>query len=192
VRCPALGRVAAHGVPGDTETVHQLLGGTSTEHRAGSVEPLWYRYDEPVLETRRRVLGPADRRHLTDAAVRIFGAEPGVIAVYLYGSAARGEPARDLDVAVLFAGDVDVRSLERLAAALAHEGAPHGPEIDLRPLNRAAPRFQTAVLRDGQVLFERDRRARRVFEAECFSRWADFAPTWHAMRAHMFERWSHG
>lgn len=129
---------------------------------------------------------------MTDAAAHVFDAEPNVIAAYLYGSAARGEPARDLDVAVLFAGQADARSLERLAAMLARAGAPHGPEIDLRPLNGAGPRFQTSVLRDGQVLFERDRGARLAFEAECYSRWADFAPTWRGMRARMFERWSHG
>jgi predicted nucleotidyltransferase len=144
-----------------------------------------------VIET-RRVFGPADRQRLIDAAARLFSGEPDVTAVYLYGSAARGEPARDLDVAVLFSRKVDLRSLERFASVLAHEGAPHGPEVDLRALNGAAPRFQTAVLRDGLVLFERDRRARASFEAGCLSRWADFRPTWRLMRDRMAARWSHG
>jgi predicted nucleotidyltransferase len=89
----------------------------------------------------RRVFGDADRVRLSDAAARDFGAEPGVLAAYLYGSAARRTAARDLDVAVLFDGDVPVVSLERLAVALAHEGAPHGPAIDLRPLNGGGAPF---------------------------------------------------
>jgi predicted nucleotidyltransferase len=133
-----------------------------------------------------------DRQRLRDAAALVLAAEPDVLAAYLYGSAARGEPARDLDVAIVFKRDVDVRSLERLGSALAQAGAPRGPEIDLRPLNGAAPRFQAAVLRDALVLFERDRRARHSFEAACLSRWADFKPTWSAMRDRMVEKWSHG
>jgi uncharacterized protein len=135
------------------------------------------------------MIGETERLQLAGAAARLFATEPDVVAVYLYGSAARGEPARDLDVAVLFERRVDVASLERLAALLARDGAPRGPEIDLRVLNEAAPRFQAAVLREGQLLYERDRRARHAQEARLMTRWVDFQPTWRAMRAHMLERW---
>lgn len=140
----------------------------------------------------RRVLGEPDRRRLAAAADRVFSTDAGVIAAYLYGSAARGEPARDLDVAVLFDGPFDPAVLEPLAASLERAGAPHGPDIDLRALNGSAPRFQASVLRDGQVLFERDRRERWAHEAALMSRWADFQPVWKAMRRRMFERWSRG
>jgi predicted nucleotidyltransferase len=112
--------------------------------------------------------------------------------VYLYGSAARGAEARDLDIAVLFREPFEPRDLERLAASLQARGAPHGPEIDLRPLNRAAPRFQVTVLEEGKLLFERDRVARRQLEAGFMSSWADFRPTWERMRRLMLERWARG
>jgi hypothetical protein len=50
----------------------------------------------------RRAIHPDDLRRLEHAAGLVFAREPEVLVVYLYGSAARGEPARDLDVAVLF------------------------------------------------------------------------------------------
>ena len=141
---------------------------------------------------KRRLLSQAEHSQLAAAAARVFAAEPSVIAAYLYGSAARGEPARDLDVAVLFDAKVDPRVLEPLAAALQAAGAPSGPEIDLRPLNHAAPRFQVTVLKEGKLLFERDREARLAHEAHFMSLWADFRPTWLAMRQRMLQRWSHG
>jgi predicted nucleotidyltransferase len=133
-----------------------------------------------------------DRQRLVEAAAHVLSREPDVVAAYLYGSAARGEPAHDLDVAVSFEGRVDPRRLEPLAARLQAEAAPHGPEIDLRPLNDAAPRFQVAVLRDGVLLFERDRRRRLEQEARAMSRWADFRPRWELMRRRMRARWARG
>lgn len=122
----------------------------------------------------------------------MFGAQPDVLAVYLYGSAARGAPARDLDIAVLFDRPPDARILEPLARELQAQGAPGGPEIDLRPMNGAAPRYQATVLQEGLRLYERDRRARVSAEAQILSRWADFRPVWLASRRRMLERWTDG
>jgi len=140
----------------------------------------------------RRVLDEPARRRLSDAAARLFSHHPAIVAAYLYGSAARHEPARDLDVAVLVDGPMEPQRFEMLAAVLEREGAPFGPDVDLRPLTGAAPRFQIAVLREGELLYERDRRTRLQHEAAIMSRWADFRPTWDAMRRRMLERWSRG
>jgi predicted nucleotidyltransferase len=116
-----------------------------------------------------------------------------VLAAYLYGSAARGEPAADLDVAVLFRGvGADARELERLATQLQVEGAPDGPDLDVRPLAQTSPRFRANVLRDGYLLYEADRKARLEFEARALSEWLDFKPIWESMRRRMIERWTHG
>ncbi|MCK5800629.1 MAG: hypothetical protein KAI47_25750, partial [Deltaproteobacteria bacterium] len=106
--------------------------------------------------------------------------------------AARGEAAADLDVAVLLRAPLQPRRLEELATGLQAAGAPQGPEIDLRPLNRAAPRFQVNVLREGKLLFERNSAERVVREAAFMSRWADFKPVWKKMRRLMLDRWANG
>lgn len=143
--------------------------------------------------TRRWLLAREDHERLADAARRVFASEPELLAAYLYGSAGRGEPAADLDVALLSDGPIrDVRRLEALAARLQAEGAPSGPAIDLRPLWGAAPRFQANVLKEGRVLFERDSQRRFAHEAEIMGRWADFKPTWERMRQRMLDRWLRG
>jgi uncharacterized protein len=130
---------------------------------------------------------------LAGAAQRILSRHPDVVAAYLYGSAARGEPAADLDVALLLRdGGMGSRELEELTARLEAEGTPHGPPLDVRVLAGTSPRFRANVLRDGQLLFEADRRARLAFEARAMSEWLDFKPTWLRMRQLMLERWASG
>ncbi len=140
----------------------------------------------------RRTVGRAELDALGEAARELFGAEPVVVAAYLFGSAARGEAARDVDVGVVTRCPVPSRTLERWASELQARGAPHGPEIDLRPLASTPPRFRVTVLREGRLLYEGDRRARLEFEARSTSEWADFRPTWLRMRRRMLERWQHG
>lgn len=154
------------------------------------------RYAPPMsvpLATSRRLLDATDLQRLKQGAEHVFGARSDVTAVYLYGSAARGESARDLDVAVLFRSEPPPpRELEELAAELQRAGAPHGPEIDLRCLNGTAPRFRANVLRDARVLVDRDRAVRIAAEARALSEWLDFKPVWERMRARMLERLGDG
>lgn len=141
----------------------------------------------------RRQFGPDDIRRLKDAAERVLGERPDVVAAYLYGSAARGEPARDLDVALLFHGKVpSARELEHLASELQRMGAPHGPEIDLRAFNRTAPRFRANVIDEGQLLVDRDAAKRVELEGQALNEWLDFKPVWERMQRRMRERWTRG
>ena len=147
---------------------------------------------------------PPGRRRVTEAeldAVReavqtIAGGDSRIVAVYLYGSAARGEEAADIDLAVLAERSVDAAptptELESMAATIESAAAPKGLPIDLRRLNGATPRFSANVLRDGVVLYERDRPSRCHAEAEIMTRWGDFRPVWEGMRARMLQRWAGG
>jgi predicted nucleotidyltransferase len=141
----------------------------------------------------RRIVDESDFQRLEEAAREVFAPEPMVVAAWVYGSAARGEPAADLDVAVLLhGGALGHARLEALAAKLQQRGAPHGPEIDLRPLDGAAPRFRVTVLREGRRIFDRDPALRWSYEARFMSEWVDFRPTWERMRRRMLHRWSGG
>ena len=143
------------------------------------------------LRPRRRLDAP-ELDELTAAAVEVLAAQPEVIAAYLYGSAARDEPAADLDIAVATRGPVTHRLLETIAAQLQARGAPRGPEIDVRSLYGAAPRFLFEVLRDGRRIYERDRGARIEFEARAMAAWLDFAPVWQRIRDRTREYWAGG
>jgi predicted nucleotidyltransferase len=141
----------------------------------------------------KRPVGRAAIEQLASAVARILSERPDVIAAYLYGSAARGEAAADLDIALLFRdADLDLRQLGELSARIQAEGAPDGPEVDLRPLAGTGPRFRANVLREGRLLYQVDRERRLEFEARALSEWLDFKPTWERMRRRMFDRWAHG
>jgi predicted nucleotidyltransferase len=145
----------------------------------------------PAISLRPRLDADAIER-LCASANRVFAPHPAIAAVYLYGSGARGEPMADLDVAVLTERGADIGGLEPLAAALQADGAPHGPDIDLRALRGTSPRFRANVLREGRLIFERSRATRITFEAESMIEWLDFKPTWQRMRAQMLQRWTNG
>lgn len=145
-----------------------------------------------MLPPRKRSVTPEAVVRLRSAAERICTKYPLITAVYLYGSAARGEPAADLDVAVLCDAACGRQTLDSLAAQLQEQGAPAGPELDVRPLFGSSPRYRMNVLRDGRLLYERDRKRRLEFEARSMSEWLDFKPRWDRMRQRMFERWSRG
>jgi predicted nucleotidyltransferase len=140
----------------------------------------------------KRLVESASLVELSAAASRILPAYPEVTAAYLYGSAARGEPAADLDVALLLQAHPDAKRLEQIAARLQAQGAPNGPELDVRPLSGTSPRLRRNVLRDGRLLYEADRKRRIEFEARAMSEWLDFKPTWERMRRRMFDRWANG
>ncbi|MBI2901882.1 MAG: nucleotidyltransferase domain-containing protein [Planctomycetes bacterium] len=99
---------------------------------------------------------PGERRdELLRAAARALESMPGVRLAWAYGSFVRAERFRDLDLAVQFAGRPGWRDPGRVveAVSLALERPPF--EIDVVPLNDAAPEFRLDVARRGILLRER-------------------------------------
>jgi predicted nucleotidyltransferase len=95
---------------------------------------------------------------------------------YWFGSAARGEPFHDLDVAVMLAPGDSQRGtwLGRLAARLQEAAGPL--EVDIVDLRSAAPALRACVVRDGRLLVDRDPHDRRIWEIDVARRWLDLAP----------------
>lgn len=78
----------------------------------------------------------------------------GVRVVWVFGSFARGELFRDIDIAVLLEDPGQWRTLAKVEARAerALEGRPH--TLDVVPINDATPSFQRQVCTEGVVLFE--------------------------------------
>jgi predicted nucleotidyltransferase len=130
--------------------------------------------DAAALSHNRR-MEPDVRRRLAS----FFAAHPGdAIAAYLFGSLARGDDRADsdVDVAVLFAvapppalsappftltGDLE-RALER--------------PVDLVVLNTASADLVHRILRDGQIVLDRDRARRLRFEVAKRNEYFDLEP----------------
>jgi predicted nucleotidyltransferase len=94
---------------------------------------------------------------------------------YLFGSAARGESFRDLDVAVMLTADArGALALGRIASRV--EVAGRGLPVDVVDLASAAPVLAGRIVREGRVLADREPEARRRWEIEANRRALDIEP----------------
>ena len=101
--------------------------------------------------------------------------EPAVRWAYLFGSAARGEPFRDLDVAVMLATDArGAVALGRVAGRI--EEAAAGVRVDVIDLATAAPAIGGRVVREGRVLVDREPAARRTWALQANQLALDIEP----------------
>jgi uncharacterized protein len=96
-----------------------------------------------------------DRAALS-AKVRVFAAEnPGIAAVYLFGSAATGKMKADsdLDIAVMSAGRID--GFERISMETALSNL-LGRDVDLVIFHQAGVLLQHQILKYGCLIYVRD------------------------------------
>lgn len=110
---------------------------------------------------------------------KFFEAQPhGALAVYLYGSTARGSatPASDIDLAILYELN-PAPTLEGLPLSLESElERLAGRPVQIVVLNHAPADLVHRVLRDGKLLLDRDRPARIRFEVRARNEFFDLAP----------------
>jgi predicted nucleotidyltransferase len=115
---------------------------------------------------------------LMECAREAISADSRVLTAYLFGSFARGTARddSDLDIAVLFEERIDARlggPLDKLRDAVERACNRSCDLID----GRAAPAdLVHRILRDGQLLVERDRSARIAFEVARRNEYFDLLP----------------
>ncbi|MGH8727342.1 MAG: type VII toxin-antitoxin system MntA family adenylyltransferase antitoxin [Burkholderiales bacterium] len=102
----------------------------------------------------------------------------GVVAVYVFGSVARGESraGSDIDIGVLFA---QTPAATLSGPVLEIEGKLEqllGKRVQLVALNDAPVDLMHRVLRDGEIVFESDRSARIRFEVAARNEYFDLLP----------------
>jgi predicted nucleotidyltransferase len=113
-----------------------------------------------------------------DLRARADQAPPDVVALYLFGSVARGSASAesDIDLGVLLAGRPAATLDGRLADYEAALERALGRPVQIVILNDAPPDLAYRVLRDGRVLLERDRAARLRFEVRTRNLYFDLLP----------------
>ena len=119
-----------------------------------------------------------ERDRIETAVQALCGEDPNVVAVYLFGSQARGTatPSSDVDVAVLYR-DPPEQGLQALSLPLEGE-----LERSLRAavqavtLNTAPLDLVHRVLRDVHLLLERDAARRVAFEVRARNEYHDLRP----------------
>lgn len=120
--------------------------------------------------------------------------DPAIIAIFLFGSYARGRPTpvSDIDLAVLLDQYFSPRQcfekkLQLLALATK---VLKTDEVDLVVLNQAPPALGYRILNSGQMLWEQEKnKNQRVqFQARTYQRYFDFQPVEKIMRDGLAKR----
>lgn len=128
---------------------------------------------------------PASDLPPIEAAVReALAREPDVHCAWLFGSAARREPFRDLDIAVMVEPGAfgSLVELGRLSVRLARALPVRHVDVDLVDIETCALPMVARILDEGQLLLDRSPLRRRHWEMEATLRWLDFEPTWSIQR----------
>jgi predicted nucleotidyltransferase len=135
-----------------------------------------------------------ERGRVREGMRTVFADHPWVTAAWHFGSSATGgRPARDIDVGILAATvPTDLGVTEALAADLASTSGFDAIPFDVRIVNGSSPVFLGRLLRQGSLVFERDREARIEWEAMAMSLWLDFRPVWERMRRQALRSWARG
>ena len=133
----------------------------------------------PSIAAILRYTSGVDRERIAQEITRVFAARnENAVAVYLFGSVARGEggPNSDVDVAVLYGKPVDA-GLAGLKLALAGDLEERlGRRVDLVVLDSQPPDLVHRVLRDGLLVLENNRSARIRFEVNARNEYFDVLP----------------
>jgi uncharacterized protein len=113
-----------------------------------------------------------DRAALGNKVRTFAAADPGIAAIYLFGSAATGKmrSASDLDIAVMYAGPID--GFERISMETALSNL-LGRDVDLVIFHQAGVLLQHQILKYGCLIFERDPAQRVRQETISRSRYLD-------------------
>jgi predicted nucleotidyltransferase len=94
-----------------------------------------------------------DRQKIAESVRSILASSEDIVFAYIYGSFARGESVRDLDVALYTTEDKDFLFAIDIAVLLRRDT---GFEVDVTVMNHAPVALQFAILRDGVLLLSKD------------------------------------
>ena len=112
------------------------------------------------------------RQRIVQCLRDILASHEDIIFAYIYGSFARGEPVRDLDVALYTTGEKDFLFATDIAAMLRRET---GFEVDVTVMNHTPVALQFAILRDGWLLFSNDEALRTTLIERVSRQYREYA-----------------
>lgn len=113
-----------------------------------------------------------------------LAADNAIVAAWLFGSVARGtaRATSDVDVAVLCDLPAATDALAWRAGLEARLSAATRREVQVVSVERAPADLVRRILRDGQLLVDRDRARRVAFEVRKRNEYFDMTPVWRRIR----------
>ncbi len=105
-----------------------------------------------------------------------FGEKSEGLLVFLFGSAASGEMAEesDIDIGILFENQPDVYEINELKSEL---NAIFKRDIDIADLNSASPILKMQVLKNGVLVFTKDKKIYNQFYVDTINQYDDLKQT---------------
>ena len=130
-------------------------------------------------------------KNTSDTIIKYFTGQQLVLAVYLFGSAAKNLMRKnsDIDIAVLL--DVKTNKVKRfdfiLTAGLELEKETGRP-FDVVDITEAPPALQHQILKTSQLLVENNRPARINFEVNSRRKYFDLLPLYEARDRNILQK----
>lgn len=125
-----------------------------------------------------------------------YAQQKEIAALYLFGSAARGQltPLSDIDIAVLLSPEADSANLfnRRLKMTVDLMKVLDTDHVDLVILNQAPPLLCHRVITEGQIIYCRDDAERVRFETRKILEYLDFKPVLELQGEYMRRRLKEG
>ncbi len=143
----------------------------------------WYKTERGTLAIGVGVMkGEVITEKLRQELYQMCESAPGILAVYLFGSRAKGEdrPDSDIDLAFLFERgrfEEDRFDALRVAETFGYEVTRLlGARVDVTLLNAASLEFAHAVVEEAFLLYERDKGERILYEVVLENEYEEFKP----------------
>jgi hypothetical protein len=117
--------------------------------------------------------------------------QPSIVVAYVFGSVARGDATHlsDVDIGILLEPGIDAQgSIERQLDLMVALDTFASQEVQVTILNRAPPILTYQVIREGVLLYERDRAERVAFEVKAMKIYFDLKPMIAFHRQALIER----
>lgn len=112
-------------------------------------------------------------QYFIQAAVEVCRRQTWIIAMWVFGSTAKGSARSDSDIDIAVLADNATSDLPILQIITELEKA-SGRRVDVVLLNRAGDLLRYEVRKHGRLLFERNSIVRKNFEIQCRKSFEDF------------------
>lgn len=129
-------------------------------------------------------------RQVADSLQALGQEHPEIVAIYLFGSEAKGRagPLSDLDVALLLEEPKEAHKRDFMPHLLLVSEVTHACrkfDVDVVMLNEATPLLAYEVIHGGQLLYEADHNRRVEFEARAIQHYLDLVPLYRVSRSYL-------